>query len=435
MAQMNFPELNSDLSTSTGDGIRNVANTAANFACSAYKGYANATVGLPDPTGFGSFLNGLYSRLCSPRNQLPPAPTVPFSGGQCPKRYTVNYTLKFKGQSQISNSFFNVLGPIAGVGTEGVIGGQIKYGVQAAPDPPGRPTGFVSAVQGAPGDLNPVEINITSVTPVSGPDNCGDPPPAFPYINPPANVFNNNTTVNIGGGLTIPVGIALIPVLVDANVNINPTINVTVGPFNVTFDAGGVTVAPSFQFSNPTTVSPSPSVDPRSPAPTPTPQPQLPNANCDLGPLITKVTNLQSSVNTIDTTTRDTKTCACPGRVQTQIASVGNGNSGTVALPANTYAVQVAVGTLEANTQGQYGGGSAPDVKYVGWVSFSDGVSNGGERIQLQYQVNYITVPRGAVFMSWTIKGSMVASVKSFSQVPDDSTYELGLYQFKKKPA
>jgi hypothetical protein len=434
MADLSYPELNSDLGTNTADGVRNVANTAANFACAAYKNYAGATTGFPDPTGFGAIMNSFYSRLCSPRGSTPPPPAPPFTGGQCPYNYTVTLTLTRSAEpTSLPLIKLGVRGPISRLGYSGS-GSGTTFGVFAAPSPV-APSGFYPMYgPGSPADLAITNVGTPTITPPSGsPDNCGNPQPQFPPLLPPIPVVSNNTTINIGGpSLTVP--IAIIPVLIDANVNIKPTINVNVGPFNVTFDAGGVTVAPSFQFSNPTTVNPTPGNDPRLPPPTPTPQPQLPSAGCDLSPVISRLQTLQTKVDVIDGTTKDTKDCACPGKYQEVSNALGNGNSGSAALPAYARTVKFSIGTLEANVQSQFGGGNAPNVYYLGWYAFTDANGNGGDRRQIQYQTQTVTVPPGAKAVSWTIKGQMVAAVSCLAAVPNDSSYEPAILQFKKKP-
>jgi len=293
---------------------------------------------------------------------------------------------------------------------------------------------FRSAITGPAAALSGVTVTITSVTPVGVSANFGNPPPQYPPVIPPPSSVSNTTNINVGGGVVIPVGIAITPVLIKANAEFSPQFNVELGPFKVTFDAGGVTLSPSFTFGSDKTIAPSPTQNPIQPPPTPK-NPLPPASGCDLTPVLNRLSTIDTKLTTIDTTTKDTKTCSCPGKTTESTIAIGNGNSGNAALPAYTKFVSFEVGTLEANVQGQWGGGVAPNVRYVGWASFSDSAGSGGDRTQLQYQGTSLSVPAWATRVSWTIKGAMVASVKATRVVPDDSTFEPAVVQFKKKPS
>jgi hypothetical protein len=115
MPAFSYPELNSNPGTATADGLRNIANTAANAVCSAWRNYARATTGFPDPTGIGAFNNALFSRLCEPRGITAPVPEDEFVGGQCPILYDL--TVAFNSAPGLPEErvvYRRVLGPVGG---------------------------------------------------------------------------------------------------------------------------------------------------------------------------------------------------------------------------------------------------------------------------------------------------------------------------------
>lgn len=435
MPTFTYSDLNSNQGTATGEGLRDVANTAANFACDLYQNYAAFSTGFPDPTGLGAYLNGVYSSLCKPRSKVPQPPTTPFSGGQCPIDYSA--TAHVKTVATEFDAFLPLIrGPVQGVVIGPFPSPPYTYMVGLKGQPiPTFPLGLYpfTAAQNQ-NDLLPATVTNLVLTPRSGPDNCGNPAPTYPPTTPPLTQIQNNTTVNIGAGASITVPIAIIPVINNANISLNPQFTVKVGPFNVTFDAGGVTIAPNFTIGNDTTTPPPTQTPPGTTNP---PQPALPpsSGGCDLSPVITRLTTLDTKIGVLDITTKATQVCACPGNYTLVPSSIGNGNNGVAALPAYTRDVQFDVGALAQNVRSQYGGGTAPDVEYVGWYSFSDAAGRGGDRNQLSYKLNTVSAPAWAKVVSWTLQGEMVASVKAIAAVPTDSNYEPGALQFKKKPA
>lgn len=429
-----FESLNADTSTNTADGLRNVVNQAADFACNLWANYTDVAVGLPDPTGLGSALNGLYSRLCTPRNKQPartPAPAI--IGGQCnnlPYNVTVAYS---KNGVPQGNAFFpSVPGPLSGVGIISFPTGAVAYGVLA---PNATANQGILAVASA-GGANPVEaikeyqVTSVSIVPVGHSDQCGNSPPQYSSPVPPGSALNQtNNTVNIGGGLIIAAPITIIPTLFKANVQIKPQINVQVGPFNVTFDAGGIYLQPNFQIPSDKPTPP----DVYLPAPKPNPKPPV-NVDCpetDLSPVISRLDSVNSKVDSLKETAEDIKDCSCPVSYELVSTQIGGGNSGVVALPSHTVRVKLLLTKIPANPKKiQSGGENAPLQYFCGYYSFGDG-SGLGPRTALNTALSSLECPPRATSFSWSLYAGYEASVTAVHAVPEKQGAEFAVNQMK----
>lgn len=426
-------ELASDLGTATADGARNIANTAANFACDLYSQYANATANFPDPTGIGAFNNALYSRLCSPRKLTPPGGNDSWTGGQCEVLYDVTIE-ETTNDVKTNRTYAKVPGPIHGV-IKTVVGSSYKYYI-VAPNFVGPPAGRYEVGSIGTGDANNKKYNrriVNVVTSNGQPDTCGNYPYPYPNVSIENNnsLTKNNTTINIGGGAVITGNLVFSPVVIEANAFINPQINVKVGPFDVTFDLGGVQISPNFNLTQ-NTQSPSPTqLPPSSPPPVQRNKDNDPCSTtippCDLTPVITKLDNLQTTAN-------DIQDCSCPVDYQVSVVSIGSGQGSEVPLPSNTTHVRLQLTQIPLTAKTQKGSGSAPTQYFCGYYSFGDGVGL-GERIPINTQSSTFEVPVWASSFCWNLYLGYEASVSAVTLIPSKPNAEFATRQLKLKPA
>lgn len=429
-----YGELESDLATNTSDGLRNVANAAANFACDAWQNYSEYSSGFSDPTGIGKFNNALYSKLCAPRGKQPASPPQSlFVGGQCVKEYNVVYQLRYGPNNLITQgTVTRAVGPIKGFTVNPTATAErYRYGISFTPSV-NHPDGFSFALEGNNNDVKPVEMISLVATPTDGSaDNCGNPPPSYPPKTPPSNVTNNTQNVNIGAGVVIAAPITLIPVKVDADVEINPQIQVGVGPFNVTFDAGGVTVSPSFEFGTGGKTTPNPNW-----SPTGTPTPQSQKLECkptDLAPVISRLTSIEGKVDAQAATLDDIKDCSCPVGYTTNVLSIGNGNSGVAALPTNAIQVRLNLESIPNNAKIQSGGDNAPIMYFCGYYRFGDGTGLSA-RTAISSEQSTIEVPLWATSFSWSLYEGYDCNVSCVTLVPEKEGAQLISRQMRVAP-
>lgn len=427
-------ELASDLGTNTADGLRNIANTAANFACDLYQNYSNAAVGLPDPTGVGAFNNALYSRLCGPRNKNPANPPVPpFTGGQCPIKYNVTVVYKLKDFAPITAFIPQVLGPIRGVNRgPSTSSNRTAQRLVFSPDAT-YPTGTADLVNNTdPNQIIPFEVISITPVPVSGPDNCGNPAPSYPIKYPPnSSVTNNNISVNVGAGMIINAPISIIPVKVDANVEFKPQIQVDVGPFNVVFDLGGVSVNPTFNIGQ-QVINPNPQYQP--PATKPSVNFNIDNQPCNTTELEADLSTVLAKLTNLEIKTEEIKDCSCPVSYTQGTVTLGGGEGGVVALPTNCVQVRLQLTTIPLNAKFQEGRGDSPDQYFCGYYSFGDGVGQGA-RVAINTAQSVFEVPVWATSFSWNLYVGYDCIVTGVRLVPSKQDSELISRQMYLKPS
>lgn len=430
-----YDEINSDQSQVTNDGLRNVGNVAADLVCDLWENYSEWTSGFSDPTGIGRINNALFTRLCKPRGKEPSQPQlVPFTGGQCTKLYNCSYKITREPTGLVNQgTAFNVPGPIKGIQTAaGGSANNIKIVVQGTPTLQ-NPLGSVTIVEGPKSDLIPFTINSFSAVPVSGPDNCGDPPAQYPPKLPPPSAVRKPVNVNIGAGVVIPVVATFAPILFRPNVEINPQVQVDVGPFNVTFDAGGVTIAPNFNFTGGDKVLPPASSYP-------TTSIDIKNQNntteaCDLTPVNMRLDFIEDKIDAIDDTLDDIKECACPVGYEVTTVAGGSGNSGVLSLPLRTIQVRLNLTDIPDNPKViQSSGAEAPLQYFCGYYSFGDG-SGLGSRQAINTAQSVFEVPTWATSFSWSLYTGYSASVSFVTLTPEKAGAELAARQLKMPPA
>ena len=429
-----FESLASDLGTNTADGLRNVANTAANFACSAWRDYAGATAGWDDPTGIGAFNNAVFSRLCGPRPRKQPPNPGNWTGGQCEFNYNVTVAeTNYEGVTT-NITYFNIPGPIQGMITRVTSPPALRYDI-VAPNFTGPPAGFYQVGSVNENDQGQYKRVIVSVARSGGgPDNCGNRDSPFPIVPIPPTVTAPTTNVNVavGAGAIINVPIVYAPVTFQANASFNPQIQVNVGPFNVTFDSGGVTVSPSFNIGPGGSQNPS---APNLPTGSPSPVPSKPGTQaCDNTSVKNEIDIVNNNVDSLKPKLDDIKDCSCPVKYSTSVVSGGSGNSGVISLPSRTIQVRLALTNIPYNPKTiQSGGANAPLQYFCGYYSFGDGVSLGA-RTAINVAQSVFEVPLWATSFSWSLYTGYEASVSLVTLVPEKAGAELASRQLKLAP-
>jgi hypothetical protein len=429
-----FSELASDLGTGTADGLRNIANTAANFVCDAYKNYSEVTTGFSDPTGIGAFNNALFSRLCSPRNKNPASPpAVPFTGGQCVgSSYNVTFTYTSPGVAggAPQNGYRNyVPGPIGGMKQRFVTGtSSYSYGISCGVNGT-YPNGMIEVVQGMPASVEPVTITVTGVTLASGSNNCGNPPAQYPNVSPNGPAFSTTTNVNVGGGAIIAVPILFAPVLVKANAFIDAQANVKVGPFQVVFDAGGVNIYPNVTFGSDRSLpdnSKYPTLPPTSGNQnTDNAPPSVSIPPCDLSPVLTSLTAIKTELD-------DVKNCSCPVSYTVNTVALGSGVDGYAALPSNCTKVSINITTKPNNAKTQKSNGTEPAVYFCGYMYWGDGTGR-SERVPISFLQTVYDPPVWSTAFGWNLYLGYSCTVTATSLSPSKSGAEFSSRQLKNK--
>lgn len=198
-----------------------------------------------------------YRLLCN--REPPPEPDPPFTGGQCPTRYTVNYNVTYDTRAipppnivTDPKSATLVWGKIKGIRVQQGTTDQVFIigGSSSDPDATVDYPGF-SVVQASGQGI--LSAAITSVVRTDGlPDTCGDPPIPTPTPTPGYNetdiniIYTDNSdddvslsvpfifapiTVNLKGELTVPIRIDV----GDVDFQLGGDINLSTGGIDINF--------------------------------------------------------------------------------------------------------------------------------------------------------------------------------------------------------
>jgi hypothetical protein len=249
-------------------------------------------------------------------------------------------------------------------------------------------------------------IDIVPANP-SQPDSCQNPAPTYPTPPTRPTLPPSFPRINIPPVIVVPIKPS-VNIKVDARVNItaNGTVNLKLADaINLQFGPSGIDV-----YINPDSGidiypdSPSPGYE----LPPGTPDPPTGNngsegtdGDCpdvDLDPVIDKLNQLLD--------------CACDddGEFNTIVVPVLSGNSGSIVLNDNDIAVKVALIEVPDNPKIEWGGGSAPDVYYAGWTSFSS-FDGQRDRTPIDYLSKVYFRKEGDTFFTWTCRQFYSASV------------------------
>lgn len=403
MPDMTYDRLNSQQSGETGNFLHDAANAAADVVCAVYAAAPTGIIpSFGDPSGIGRMTQGMLADLCHPRNQRPPDPAPPFTGGQCQDWYTDIVNWNQGNQNGIANSGQDY-GKRSGLRSE-KIPGKKAINVYITITPGGNLATYEKRIAGALGyeDVNgEVTFSYAPRRESGQPDNCGNPTPVYPTplpVNPTYGpiIINPSPTIIFNSPVTI------IPTLIQPTINFRPELNVDVGGIVVNFNLGGI----NFNLSQPPILPPglppgsnypSPNYDPRPNPPAPI-QPK-PDPSKPVQPDFTELKQLLNKI----------KDCACEPDYVIETVVIGNGKGSMFALPSGSLYVNLNL-SIGSNTRYQASEGSAPDLYYAGWLAF--GSSDGfGVRTPMSFRQSSYAVPEGAAYCAYSLVFDSSATV------------------------
>lgn len=228
----------------------NLRDAVVGFACNIWSSYPGYITQGTNP--LSSFARGFMNSACSPVQPAVPAPSVPFTGGQCTELYNVTITyeqsnLTTCGAFTFTNNQFNLMGPIVGL--------RLEFELFIPADPPNvlfdanrynvylQYNGGASEIQINDhifdGCGNPNDVFISNIVRSDGmPDNCGNPPVSYP--GPPPSSNDLTTIINITNGDTIDNSYTV--VFNKTQNSYNFPISFKINGVNATLDIGGLTI-------------------------------------------------------------------------------------------------------------------------------------------------------------------------------------------------
>lgn len=421
----------SDPNAAIAPSVRQIGNRARDIGCDLYRRFPRwltgdyGAVALPNPVRL------LWDMMCQDPADDPPGPEVPFTGGQCPVRYTVVVNFSAAGGAPgLPPANFNVTlrpyGPIRGLRITANGGGgksldligaeffdpniQAVYNVTTWTD---------SAYSGETG-------TIVSLTREDGqPDECGDPPPEWPDVMPEPGDLTFVTNINIDGvDVSVPV---IIPTInFNPNFNFQPQFTVDIGGVRVTIDLGGI----DFSFDPTINLPRIPSgPDPRPPAdrpppvtpPTPGNGGECPDVN--LEPVLTAIAEVKQDTEEILALIEELLNCdRCKREPITfngyALRSSGAAQSGVVQLDPKSRWVRLEITQTPANARIQWGV-DAPDVYFAGWYFFITGAS-ANDRRPVHFLDNAYETVEGSQSFAYTLPAGYLGVVTDVYQVGDD---------------
>lgn len=409
MGFLSWEELQSP-SYGSGTAIGSAIQAAGGFVCDMYRRYPYWA--FPDPTGFGAIVRGISDKLCNDPTPLPPPDIPAVPGGKCKcVQYDVFFTGKLP-QSQVFSGSFRVRGAISRASYKANANGLIKFGFNAFNDACTVQSEFnvIDNVTSEDIDNGSAFGRIDSIVRVDGqPDTCGDQPPTYKPKIPPVGDLNRVAPVVIAPGITINTPIIFIRPTV--NVNIKPNININIQPtiqlpdlgLNINFQVGGVNINNSFNFGG---GGFNPLPDPRTDPPT---LPDGSDTDLDLTELYARLTAIKNQLNTI-------QECACEPQKILVGQSIGNGQSGDVALPNNTKFVVTTITNIPSSYKFQ-SGLDAPEVLYAGWGWFKYQNDFLAERSQVDAQKKCFFTSGSAKRFAWTLYSGFTLSAIAYYEV------------------
>ena len=225
-------------------------DSVVGFACNIWAAYPAYVTQGTNP--LSSFARGFMNSACSPMQPAVPAPTVPFTGGQCTELYNVTTSYEQSNLTTCAaftfdNNQFNLMGAITGL--------RLEFLEFIPADPPNilfdatRYKVFLGYNNGASeiqlndyiddGCGNANSVSITNIVRVDGmPDNCGNPPVTYP--SPPPSSNDLTTIINITNGDTVDNSYTV--VFNKTQNNYNFPMSFKINGINATLDLGGLTI-------------------------------------------------------------------------------------------------------------------------------------------------------------------------------------------------
>jgi len=413
-----------------GNGLANAANAARGAVCSLYRRYPRWLHG-PAYSPGALVMRPFFDNLCDPPQQPPLPPSRPFTGGQC-AGVSYRVVVAYKNSPGTSGSpqtlegtdTFFLRGPIGRryVRTASVQELQITH-----TDLTGAPR--ATTVIGTSNLQRVLEwVSFVVTRQDGGADTCGDPPIDYPDDQPPPGDLSFPVTIPVGGdSYTFPLIIPFIDL--SPEFNLNPQINVQVGPFDFTFDLGGVNVGINPEINLPDTIPVGP--DPRPPSGRPPTRPPIapPGGGCppcpdlDLTPVLQAVADIDADLELVAADVKELLDCdRCdhptiddPSLLAAQFPPA---TSGTYAALVKPRWVRVELTEQPRNARMQVGE-QAADVIYAGWYSIGSGNAE-GDRNAIRYENQVMPFPEGTNLFSFTLYAGYKARVTIYSQPEEE---------------
>jgi hypothetical protein len=194
--------------------------------------------------------------------------------------------------------------------------------------------------------------------------------------------------------------VVLIPTVFAPRLQFRPEFNVDVGGVNINFNLGGITFSLGGSRTAPIRL---PGSDPRPLPPSPT-SPRDPATNCS-----------QPDFSEVLKLLEDIKDCACEEDKVVRSTAFAPATGLQAALPSGAFLVRLSI-SPGSNVKLQVGEQSAPDVLYLGWISFgSDG--SFGERSNISFPSSVFPVPDGATSFAYSLNYKSIGTATVFSRV------------------
>lgn len=362
---------------------------AQSFACGLYKDYPEfmSNSGPLDP--LAGLKRGIWDKIC-PNQPPPPTPTPPsWDGSTCACR---NYNVPWRtldGDVPIFvGASINVTGPIFGLEKidqgNGTIATNLKHGQC---DGSGNFTGVTSTGLVIGGTQIKVFLQTPTLLP-NQPPGCNPPSNPPPPTPPPPERQAERGDINISPNIDVNVPIIL--VRPEISVDINPSIEIGVGPFNVNFDAGGITVNLNPSFDLP----PLPVPIPLPPPPIPRP-PSLPPSGGDCPDPCEEF-----DYERIEDAIRNERKYYAQSKQEIEEENLGSGRSGDVEISPEAIYIRVQITQRPSQIKSQ-AGIDAPDVLFAGWCSW--GLEHPGIRYPIHYDTQVFPIGERSTRFTWTL--------------------------------
>lgn len=396
-----------DVATGALDSLPPIAKSAVaaarGFACGLYRDYEQYFGNVAPQGPLEGLKRGVWDKVCP--EGLPPVPDSPppWNGDTCgcvpyrvPLRSKIGNTPVFVGQ------FVEVLGPIYGITKTNNSNGTVQFTLRHGQCTNGVLTGVSNTALTS--GIDTLTTVLGSPQRLSGdPSVCPRPNPNLPAPDPPPPERQaERTDVNISPNVTLNVPIVLVTPI--TNIDLSPNVEINVGPVNINFGLGGITVnlAPNF---NPPAIAP-PSTAPPLPPGVPRP-PALPPAGDCPDPCE------EVDYARIEKAIKDERPFYARPKLDFRFEVLGTGRSGVVAIPERCLYVEVNLDSPPSSVKSQ-AGLLAPDVIYAGWCA--QGFNAPGVRQPVHYTRQVFPVEPKSNQFSWTLYQGASATIRAIAQ-------------------
>lgn len=388
MADYSYSEMNAYRDSPTpGQTDKAIVDAARGILCRRVVDFTKHFIPAPlDP-----LYEGVVGAACpSPRLPSPPAPGIPFTGGQCAGvRYRISgtYDVEHVGTDDSRGLTFvaqDRFGPISGIRIESgtpLVGGSNGI-VLSHRDSSGNPIQTVVASAGGFPNYKIANLrNVTVVRQDGQPDNCGNLPARYPDTPVPTRPqLEVNVPIEVRPGVTVNVPIVpIIPI-------VKGELNVDVGGINVKFDLGGITVGGGGTGSLPSSV-----ID-------------------QLKRIEDAANDSADSAGKAEENTRRKRPPAADSELESNTSPPTKG--GDIEVGENLRAVCLHLTKLPSKAQ--FGVGS-PDCHFAGWCEFK---SQGClfPREQINFEDSLFIAPEGATGFAFTLTNGAEGTVTIYSK-------------------